>query len=207
MKKQNTTVTRGPGRPQYQMLIPSGKFTFTDLEIANGVNPKTGKGKRCTTLTLRKNLKKDMYILDKKGEIARTNPNSLIVLLKDILAEPDSKSGLGRKQLVYIRRSQLNRAGKSNSNARKSRKQAADVAVNVGVSQATQDYEATKAALLAPDPVPAVTITPAPAVVETATATEAIPVAAPVSVAETPAPEAVVAETAAVAAEATKAVS
>ena len=172
MKKNSKS--NGPGRPQYEIKWPRGKFTFTDLEIENGVNPKTGKGKNCTTLTLRKGLKRDQA---KRG-------HSVIVCLKDILAEPNSKSGLGRKQPVYARRSVAEKYATKTSAPRKAK---ADVTVNVSttapvdaVSQSTVDYEAQKAALLAPTP--AVTITPEP-------------------VAETPAPapEAVAAETAAVA--------
>lgn len=173
MKKNSKS--NGPGRPQYEIKWPRGKFTFTDLEIENGVNPKTGKCKNCTTLTLRKGLKRDHA---KRG-------HSVIVCLKDILAEPNSKSGLGRKQLVYARRSMAEKYATAKSAPRKAK---ADVSVNVStapvdaVSQSTVDYEAQKAALLAPTP--AVTITPDPT---------------PAPVAETPAPEAVAAETAAVA--------
>lgn len=182
MKKNSKS--NGPGRPQYEIKWPRGKFTFTDLEIENGVNPKTGKGKNCTTLTLRKGLKRDQA---KRG-------HSVIVCLKDILAEPNSKSGLGRKQLVYARRSMAEKYATAKSAPRKAK---ADVTVDVAntptapvdaVSQGTVDYEAQKAALLAPTP--AVTITPDPT-------------PAPVAEDAAPAPEAVAAETANVAETAT----
>lgn len=164
---------KGPGRPQYQIKWPTGKFTFTDLEIENGVNPDTGKGKDCTTLTLRKGLKRDQ---GKRGY-------SLIVLLKGVLAEPNNKKGLGRKQLVYARRTVADKfVAKPAKPAtkevktpapRKAKKVSApksDVTVDVAtpqpepveavneVSQDTVDYEAQKAALL--EPTPAVIITP-----------------------------------------------
>ena len=177
MKKNSKS--NDPGRPQYEIKWPRAKFTFTDLEIENGVNPNTGKGKNCTTLTLRKGLKRDQA---KRG-------HSVIVCLKDILAEPNSKSGLGRKQLVYARRSMAEKYANKTSAPRKAK---ADVPVNVSTapvdatSQATVDYEAQKAALLAPTP--AVTITPDPtpapvAEVAPEPVTEAAPVAetAPVS--------------------------
>jgi hypothetical protein len=93
----------GPGRPRYSPLIPKGNFTFTDFEIVNGVKP-NGKGKNCTTLTLRKWLKNDLYILDDNGEIVRANAKSKVMRVKDLLANPNSKKGLGRKQLVYVAR-------------------------------------------------------------------------------------------------------
>ena len=140
MKKNNKSS--GPGRPQYQIKWPSGKFTFADLAIENGVNPKTGKGKNCTKLTLRKGLQRDFV----KGD------QSVIVRLENTFAEP-AGSGIGRKQLVYMRRTQLE--AKQAKDALK-----ADVHVNVStiptedaVSQSTADYEAQKAALLAPTPV------------------------------------------------------
>jgi hypothetical protein len=88
--------SNGPGRPAYQIKWPTGKFTFQDLEILNGVDPETGKGKVCTKLTLRKGLARDLAL----------NSKSLIVKTKETRA-PDSESGLGRKSFVFIRRSKL----------------------------------------------------------------------------------------------------
>lgn len=158
---------KGPGRPKYRPNIPKGKFTFTDFEIANGVNPKTGKGKDCTTLTLRKWLKED---LSKRG-------HSTIVHLKDTFAEPTSKAGLGRKQYVYQRRAGVSvkavahapetpAAGKSKATkkSRKTAKTPADTVIPVvevnAISPETANYEAQKAELLAP----VVSIAPAPMV-------------------------------------------
>jgi hypothetical protein len=159
--------SNGPGRPKYEIKWPRGKFTFTDLEIENGVNPKTGKGKNCTTLTLRKGLRRDQ---------AKRN-QSMIVCLKDILAEPNSKKGMGRKQLVYAPRSIADKCATQPSVPRKAktstpRKAKTDVTVNVSntpptpanaVSQSTLDYEAKKAALLAPTPAVTITSDPSPA--------------------------------------------
>jgi hypothetical protein len=59
--------------------------------------PKTGKGKNCTTLTLRKWLKREL-----------TNRRTgAVTILKDVLANPNSKTGLGRKQYVYQRRASV----------------------------------------------------------------------------------------------------
>lgn len=160
MKKNNKSKSKsngpgGPGRPQYEIKWPRGKFTFTDLEVENGVNPETGKGKNCTTLTLRKGLKRDLA----------KRSHSVIAQLDGVLAEPNSKSGKGRKQLVYIRRVKTD-AAKTHKGKTK-----ADVTVDISsttdaVSQSTTDYEAQKAALLAPTP--AVTITPEPTPATTA---------------------------------------
>lgn len=179
MKKNSKS--NGPGRPRYSVKWPRGKFTFTDLEIENGVNPKSGKGKECTTLTLRKAVKRELG----------NRRSGAIVLVKDTLAEPNSKSGLGRKQLVYTRRPGVT-AQKATAAPRKAKVTAPDVTVNV--SQATTDYEAQKAALLAPtpavtitpDPTPAPEATPAPEpVAETVAETaQAEPTLAPVPVAD-----------------------
>jgi hypothetical protein len=169
----------GPGRPKYIPSIPHGKFTFTDLEVENGVNPKTGKGKKCTTLTLRKWLKRELS----------NRRTGAVMLLKDTLAEPNGKSGLGRKQLVYTHRTGV--AAPKASAPRKAK----DTAPTADVSQSTKDYEATKNALLAdtavtiatpdPTPAPAPEVTPAPE-----TTAEATPEAAPVAADPAPTAEA-----------------
>jgi hypothetical protein len=162
--KKNT----GPGRPKYTPVIPKGKFTFTDLEIANGVNPKTGKGKDCTTLTLRKWLKRE---LAKRG-------HSAIVHLKDTFADPTSKHGLGRKQYVYQRRAgvtiakpsapapkptavKATKTAKAKAPKRSAVTKAPATVIGKGLSKATENYEAQKAAILAP----VASIAPAPMVV------------------------------------------
>ena len=135
--KKNTAATRGPGRPQYTPVIPRSKFTFSDFEEANGVNPNTGKGEKCTTLTLRKWLKRNLL-----------GRQSLVVHLKGITAEPTSENGLGRKQYVYQRRSLAgNKPTVKAAPDKSSTVEASTPEVTVDVSQATKDYEATKAAL------------------------------------------------------------
>jgi len=135
---------RGPGRPMAEISIPSRKFTFADLVEAN---------EHVTPLTLRKFLKRDFA---RKGK-------SEIVLVKDETRESNSKKGLGRKTFVYIRRSKMNAL----KTAIKSK-----VSVSIAPAKPTADYEATKAALLAPA---APVIAQAP---EAAPATEAAPVTA-----------------------------
>ena len=186
--------TRSVGRPKYEVKWPNGKFTFLKLMVENGVDPKTGKGEKCTTLTLRKNMKAELKKKD-----------SVIVRL-DALAEPNSENGLGRKGYVFIRRSQLKdsmtvlktpAAPKKVAATAETADAPADItpaapvaetapevtensesvtvtAVEVttpataDVSPETAEYEATKAALLAPE-------TPAP-VAETPAETPATPV-------------------------------
>jgi len=145
-----SNINRGPGRPAYEVKWPTSKFTMADLMEKNGVNPKTGKGKFCTKLTLVKALARDHA---KRG-------HSFIVKL-DETREPNSKSGLGRKTFVYIRRSKLDTlktASKSTASVNVGTKSTKTRAPKV--TSTTADYEATKADLLAP--VPAVTITPDP---------------------------------------------
>lgn len=175
MKKNN--AQNGPGRPKYEPVLPKGKFTFTDFEVANGVNPKTGKGKNCTTLTLRKWLKKD---LAKRG-------HSVVTLLKDVLSDPNSKKGLGRKQFVYQKR--VHSAAPASAKITEAPKK--------DVSKATKEYEKIKAELLTPTPVVSVApvetpATPAPEVptaevnvAEPAPTTEPVATATPSPV-ETP---------------------
>ena len=172
MKNKNANENRGPGRPAYVPKVPGRKFTFTDLMELNGVNPKTGKGPNCSKLTLDKFLKRDRAL---KGK-------SLIVKL-DETREPNSKSGLGRKTYVYLRRDKLDTLKTAKVAKTK-------VSVNVGtaatkprkartVSKSTADYEAQKAALLAPTT--AVTIAPvetAPVIAEVAPIITAEPVTA-----------------------------
>lgn len=167
MKNKNS----GVGRPKYPVKWPGRKFTMQDLMVFNGVNPKTGKGKLCTKLTLVKALQRDMFHPQEKNplkpDFERPRRNSVIVRVKNETREPNSKSGLGRKTFVYIRREKLANVTKVVT--------VKPVAKPAKVAS-TVDYEAQKAALLAP--VPVVTIAPpAPIVAE---------------VAPTPAPEPVV---------------
>ena len=142
-------INRGPGRPKYEPVIPKSRFTMTDLCEANGVNLKSGKGKNCSRLTLIKFIARD----------AKRKGHSLIVRLKDTVAEPNSKDGLGRKSFVYQMRSK--------HDAAKTPRKAKPAAPHV-VTQTTVDYESQKAALLAPTPAVVITAPAAPVAPETA---------------------------------------
>ncbi len=96
-KKANAAKRSGPGRPRYTPIIPKGKFTFADFATANGVNLKTGKGDKCTVLTLRKWMNYD----------SRKRNKSQIVMLKNVLGESVNEKGLGRKPFMFQRRSQV----------------------------------------------------------------------------------------------------
>lgn len=142
MKTKATKVTKydHPGRPAYLPVIPRGRFTMNDLCATNGVNINTGKGKKCSRLTLVK------WVAKQLGN----KRSGLIVKVKDETSEPNSSKGLGRRAFLYIRRPQKN----SLKTASKS---------NVSVKMnTTEDYEKTKAALLTPEPVVAETPTPEP---------------------------------------------
>ena len=140
-----------PGRPMYNPVIPRGKFTMTDFCTANGVNPKTGKGKQCSKLTLIK------FLGRKQGK-------ALVMKVKGETTDPNSKSGLGRKAFLYTRRAGVtapkSTIAKTAPKATRKTRKAKDVTVNVGISPSTANYEAQKAALLAPTPA---VVTPAPA--------------------------------------------
>ena len=108
-KKQGVVTAANydhPGRPRYEMKFPrSAEWTFTQLMAANGVNTDKGsknfgKGDNCTMLTLRKNLKHDMFRAD-----GGRKATSLVVEVKGVTAEPDSDSGLGRRATLYRMRS------------------------------------------------------------------------------------------------------
>lgn len=187
MSKKNKNVSavkhESPGRPKYQPVFPRSKeWTFTDWMEANGIetNPGSknfGKGPNCTMLTLRKHLERDMYF-HKEGKplIAKfrtkANPKSNIVILKDVTSEPNSDSGLGRRAYLYSLR--------ANASVKRATKTTKTTATSGDVSDATKQYEETKAILTAPTViVPAVTITPevAPAPAPVAeTQVEATPV-------------------------------
>jgi len=184
MKNKNAVTKQGPGRPAYEPKFPrSLEWVFADFMEANEVNPKTGKGPKCSKLTLTKNLDRDMYHPiesgKNKGKPDRNRPrkNSLVVK-SDKTREPNSERGLGRKTFVFYLR------------AKQDSIKPAKVSVNVGtaatkprkartVSKSTADYEAQKAALLAPTT--AVTIAPvetAPVIAEVAPIITAEPVTA-----------------------------
>ena len=154
---KNIKANRGPGRPAYSPKFPKSlKWTMADWCEANGINPKTGKGPNCSKLTLIK---------------YKNNHPKDFVRVKNEFREPASKDGLGRKCFLFS----LSARAKS-AKATKAAKVSKKVTVNVGT-----DYDAVKAALLAPTPtvdIPApVEVTPevVPAVAETVTAPEATP--------------------------------
>lgn len=196
MKNENTMVHEHPGRPRYGMKFPkSAEWTFTQLMKVNGIeldktatktittnNGQTkvvsmfGKGENCTMLTLRKNLKHDMFT--KSG---RVNAHSLVVAVIGATAEPDSESGLGRRAKLYRLRTV---AAKDHSDTktkvpRKARKVNTEVADTIA---AAQEIIATATpVLITPAPEVAPVIPTAPAPVESAQAiVETIPASAPV---------------------------
>jgi hypothetical protein len=126
MKKNKTN---GPGRPAYVPVIPRGKFSFGELCVANGVNVKTGKGKNCSALTLRKFIARDAA-LGKKSQM----------FLTDELAEPNNKKGLGRKSFLYQRRAGVAAVKATVKSVRKA-------TVKVSTANATAEYEKTKVEL------------------------------------------------------------
>ena len=125
----NKTINRGPGRPKYTPVIPKGRFTMATLCEANGVSLKTGKGKICSRLTLIKFIARD----------AKRNGQSLIMRLKDMVTEPNSKDGMGRKPFVYQSRTKSPAVKTTRKPATKST-----------APKNTAEYEAAKAAILAP---------------------------------------------------------
>lgn len=181
MKNKTANENRCPGRPAYEPKFPrSLEWTFADFMEANEVNPETGKGPKCSKLTLTKYLDRDMYHPIEsgkyKGKPDRNRPrkNSLVVK-SDKTREPNSESGLGRKTFVFYLRAKQDsikpakvsvKVGTAAAKPHKARKAHT-------VSESTADYEAQKAALLAP--ITAVTITPEVAPVAE-TAPEVVPV-------------------------------
>ena len=191
-KKQARTVKHNsPGRPKYALRLPTRKeFTFQDILESNGVeiDPKSkgyGKGAECSLLTIRKGLKRDMYILHPKTKkILRVNPRSRVCLVKGVTSEPNSTTGLGRRALVYCLR--VNKGSVSKPAAPKAAvapKTTAPKAVRTPRAPKSQTPTADTldlihAALAAPDPVapvspvieqapvaltvPAIVIAPAP---------------------------------------------
>ena len=160
-KTAKSIKSKGPGRPKYTPSFPrKSKWTFNEFCVANGVDLETGKGKT-TILTLRKFLDRDMFT-----RAGKTRGTSTIIQVKGEFA-PQPKGKLGRRGFLYQLRNVASKpahvkAAKSNS-----------VSVNVGTAatEVASDYEAQKAALLAPT-APTPEVTPAPV------ATDATPVTA-----------------------------
>jgi hypothetical protein len=193
-KTKNTPKAKanGVGRPAYEPIYPrTNHFTFYDWCEANEVNinrksDKFGKGPNCSMLTLRKHLAADQA----------NGKNSVIMLVEGTLAEPASKSGLGRKQFVYALRNGV--PARSTPPARKSTPRKATAKNSGDVSQTPtadtldkiHEILATPAVTIVPEPTPApATETPAPVVAETTP--EPAPAPAPETV-TAPAPAEVV---------------
>ena len=225
-KQTDTAVKRDhPGRPQYSPKWPTRKeFTFQDVLNANDVetdpNSKTyGKGPMCSLLTIRKGLERDMYFHKPgtpitAGNRTRVNPRSEVCLIHGVTAEPNSESGLGRRAKLYCLRVNKDTVSKPAPKVKAVKVQ--DITVKrkytrkASQTPTADALDAIHKALVTPDPVliPAVTI--APEVTPEVPVTPPVPVT-PVPViapeVESPAPEAVAAEIAAVVTEATVAVS
>lgn len=187
-KSKNVTAARkhdGPGRPKYEPVFPRTKeWSFTDFMEVNGININSnskdfGKGPNCTMLTLRKFMARD----------AKKMGHSLIVKIKGVTSEPNSKDGLGRRAYLYSLRAKANvkRASAPKSEA----PAAADVVTpHDDVSDATKRYEELKSILAVPTPAPAAVVIPAVTITP-----EATPAPAPAPDPVVEAPAAPVAET------------
>lgn len=111
-KAKTPKASRGVGRPRYDAKIPNGKFTMRQFCEYNGVNPDTGKGEKCSKLTLIKFMERDQHPKIKSGKNAgkldknRIRPDSLIVQLDETSA-PTGEKGLGRKAFVYQKRCKI----------------------------------------------------------------------------------------------------
>jgi hypothetical protein len=121
--KSNTK--QGPGRPEAKVLWPKGKFTFLALCILNGATDATGKAlpkkeRRMCTLTLRNHLRRDMFKEAADGTLT-PNPKSEIVIVKGEKGDVTAESGLGRKPLLYIRRSVAAASRKAKATVRKAK--------------------------------------------------------------------------------------
>lgn len=152
-----------PGRPLYVPKFPRKKeWTLKDFCLANEVNPDTGKGPRCSKLTLIKWLGRDKA---RKGR-------SLVKRL-DHTAAPDSEKGLGRKAFLFsVREKMATDAADTETPADDSTPEATPAE-----TPETSAYEAQKAALLG-TAAPVVDITtPAPEATPEMTPADAVPAA------------------------------
>lgn len=99
MKGKNKMNKRNKaGRPRYTPTVPNGKFTFGQFCEANGMTRDADgnySGGKCTPLTLRH------FLRDQKNKGSRSE----VVVVKGVTKAPNGESGLGRKAMVYIRRS------------------------------------------------------------------------------------------------------
>jgi hypothetical protein len=140
-KNKNKQIeTRGVGRPAKAINYPNRKFTMPDLvELNKDI---------CTKLCLIQHLQKDA-LLGKKSVIVKTDEK-----------RPNA-SGRGRKLEVYQKRSRMT-AGAVAPVATKRKVKAKAITVTVATVApvepvavpvvTTEQYEAQKAALLAPEP-------------------------------------------------------
>jgi len=86
-----------PGRPLYVPKFPRKmEWTLKDFCVTNDVDPETGKGPRCSKLTLIKWLGRD------KARKGRS-----IVKRLDHTAPPESEKGLGRKAFLFSLREKM----------------------------------------------------------------------------------------------------
>jgi hypothetical protein len=193
MKNKNTKQSKHdhPGRPKYTPVYPRTKeWTFTDWMEANGIdiNPESktfGKGPNCTMLTLRKNMKRDMFILDGKGRKVRARPTSIMIQVSGVTAEPNSESGLGRRATLYALRAKG--AGVKHVAATPKVTKTSTKTSTKSQTPTSDALDRIHAALAAPEPAPAAVTVPAVTIAPEATPAPATPVA-PAPVAETPAP-------------------
>ena len=154
MKNKNKQTSKSPGRPRFVLAFPKHvrQFTIGDLFLANGVDPESGKGEKCSALTVRNNVK---FLVKSK----------ILELVEDKFGEPDSEKGLGRKQFVYKR---VSHADAPAPKQKREKKEQLVTAVTVAPSPApvsevasspetpiADAYEATKAALGIETPSPA----------------------------------------------------
>lgn len=153
-----------PGRPLYVPKFPRKvEWTLKDFCVANEVDPETGKGPRCSKLTLIKWLGRDKA---RKGR-------SLVKRL-DHTAAPDSEKGLGRKAFLFSLRDKM-AADASPETPAPAADASPETPAPSDVSAETSAYEAQKAALLS-SPAPVVDITtPAPEATPEMTPADAVP--------------------------------
>lgn len=137
-----------PGRPLYAPKFPrKAEWTLKDFCVANEVDPETGKGPRCSKLTLIKWLGRDKA---RKGR-------SLVKRL-DHTASPDSEKGLGRKAFLFSLREKMTADASDTEITAPATDSAPETPAPSDVSAETSAYEAQKAALLG-SPTPVVDIT------------------------------------------------
>lgn len=150
-KSATKSTNQGPGRPSAKVLWPKGKFTFLALCVLNGATDAEGndlpkKERRMCKLTLRNHLKRDMFKEDADGELTIPNPKSEIIVVKGEKGDCVAENGLGRKPILYVRRSVAAASRKAKATVRKAK---ANVTVPV-------------AADAAPAPAPVAETTPSP---------------------------------------------